>query len=178
MKLLVIADSDDFTWQGEARDADAIISCGDVVDQLILSAEATCKCRAVFAVKGNHDSAGPFPAPIIDLHLRIQEFNGVRFGGLNGSWKYKSRGHFLYEQSEVTAFLRSYPAVDVFVSHNSPRSLHDRDDDVHLGFDGLLEYIHRHRPRLLIHGHQHVNRETVVGSTRVIGVHGYRMIET
>lgn len=177
MKLLVIADNDDFTWQGTAGDADAIVSCGDVADQLILSAKAVYKCHAVFAVKGNHDSARPFSAPIIDLHLRVHEFDGIRFGGLNGSWKYKPRGHFLYEQSEVAGFLKAYPPVDIFVSHNSPRSVHDKADDVHIGFDGLLEYIQRHKPRVLIHGHQHVNMETTVGTTRVIGVCGHRIID-
>ncbi len=177
MKLLVIADNDDFTWHGGAYDVDAIISCGDVVDQLILQAAAACQCRTVFAVKGNHDLPSPFPAPIIDLHLRVHEFSGLQFGGLNGSWKYKPRGHFLYEQSEVTGFLQTFPPVDIFVSHNSPRSIHDKDDGIHPGFDGLLEYIQKHRPRLLIHGHQHVNIETVIGETRVIGVYGHRMIE-
>jgi hypothetical protein len=36
----------------------------------------------------------------------------------------------------------------------------------------LTDYIGRHSPRLLIHGHQHVNRETRVGGTRVVGVFG------
>lgn len=34
-----------------------------------------------------------------------------------------------------------------------------------------------HAPRLLIHGHQHVNRETLSGGTRVVGVHGSRVVE-
>lgn len=175
MKLLIIADKDDFTWQEGSYDVDVIISCGDVYDPLILEAAVACNCATVFAVKGNHDFASPFPAPIVDLHRHVHEFSEVRFGGLNGSWKYKPRGHFLYEQSEVNGFLDTYPPVDVFVSHNSPRTIHDRDD--HIGFDGVLEYIHRHQPRLLIHGHQHINIETVVGETKVIGVYGHRIIE-
>jgi Icc-related predicted phosphoesterase len=177
MKLLVIADNNDFVWSGAACDVDAIVSCGDAVDQLVLSAAKAVRCHAVFAVKGNHDADSPFPAPIIDLHLRVHTLDGIRFGGLNGSWKYKARGPFLYEQAEVTGLLQDYPAVDLFVSHNSPRSVHDKNDGIHFGFDGLLAYIHQHKPRLLIHGHQHVNTETTVGATRVVGVYGHRIIE-
>jgi Icc-related predicted phosphoesterase len=34
------------------------------------------------------------------------------------------------------------------------------------------DYIGRHAPRLLVHGHQHLNAETVVGGTRVVGAFG------
>jgi hypothetical protein len=33
------------------------------------------------------------------------------------------------------------------------------------------------KPRILIHGHQHVNWESELGDTRVIGVYGHRTIE-
>jgi hypothetical protein len=31
--------------------------------------------------------------------------------------------------------------------------------------------------KLLIHGHQHADRETQVGATRVVGVYGHRLID-
>ncbi|MFC1461393.1 hypothetical protein ACFLQR_02605 [Verrucomicrobiota bacterium] len=49
---------------------------------------------------------------------------------------------------------------------------------MHYGFDGLNSYITRAKPKVLIHGHQHVDCETTVAKTRVIGVHGHKMIET
>ena len=119
----------------------------------------------------------PFTAPIRDLHLRVETLEGVRFGGSNGSWKYKPKGYFLYEQDEAVALLAGFPPVDVLVCHNSPRGVHDRDDEVHTGFDALNGYIARSRPRLLIHGHQHVEVETTVGATRVMGVFGWRVVD-
>jgi uncharacterized protein len=100
----------------------------------------------------------------------------MSFGGLNGSWKYKPRGHFLYEQLEVTHWLSGFPAVNIFVSHNSPRYIHDQEDEVHCGFHGLRRYIERTQPRLLIHGHQHRNVETMISNTRVIGVYGWKLL--
>lgn len=51
MKLLVIADNDDFTWYGGTYEVDAIISCDDIFDPLILQAAAACQCGAVLTVK-------------------------------------------------------------------------------------------------------------------------------
>lgn len=178
MRLLVLADMDDLHWRHGAGRADVLLSCGDVCEQVILEAARSCACSLVMAVKGNHDSQAAFAEPILDMHLRTREYGGLTFGGFNGSWRYKPRGHFLYDQAQAAALLSAFPAVDVLISHNSPKGIHDRDDSVHCGFDALNAYIERAKPRLLIHGHQHVDRETLVGSTCVIGVYGYRVVET
>ncbi len=177
MKLLVLADIDDLRWPGGSGRADALLALGDIGDDVILQAAAAWQTPAVFAVRGNHDSDAPFPPPIADLHLRTAELGGLRFGGLNGCWQYKPRGSFLYYQEEAEAFLEAFPPVDVFISHNSPRRVHDREDGVHTGFSALNAYIERVQPRLLLHGHQHQARETRVGATRVIGVFGWSVIE-
>ena len=80
------------------------------------------------------------------------------------------------QQDEVELLLAAFPAVDVFVAHNSPRLIHERDEDVHVGFAALNSYLLRARPRFLLHGHQHVNAETKTEGTRVIGVYGHRFL--
>ena len=176
MKLFVLADIDDLWWCGDEGQADVLLACGDVCDDVIRGAAEDFHCKRIFAVKGNHDRGESFPSPIQDLHLNVIEYGGLTIGGLNGSWKYKSHGPFLYEQEEINAALASFPPVDVFVSHNSPRGIHDKDDGIHCGFDGLLTYIKRTQPKLVLHGHQHVDKETVVGSTRILGVYGQRVL--
>jgi Icc-related predicted phosphoesterase len=177
MKILVLADIDDLRWRGDNGRADVLLALGDMADKVILQAAEAWQCRFVLAVKGNHDTDAPFTAPIVDLHLRTMELGGLRFGGLNGCWQYKPRGHYLYYQEEVEVFLGIFPDVDIFISHNSPRRIHDREDEIHTGFSGLNTYIERAAPRLLLHGHQHQERETLVGCTRVIGVFGWKIIE-
>lgn len=177
MRILALSDIQDFHWKHGAGQADIILSCGDVFDQVIFEAAEAYGCSTIFAVKGNHDRNIPFPEPIVDIHLHVQELADLKFGGLNGSWKYKPRGHFLYEQREVEGFLASFPPVDVFLSHNSPRGIHDQEDEVHYGFEGLRAYIQRTKPRVVIHGHQHVNRESQLDFTRIIGVFGHKVIE-
>ena len=176
MNLLIIADDESVARQLPNLRADLLISCGDLPDEVILEAAQTCKCRAVFAVKGNHDSSGQFRLPIQDLHLKTSPFAGLTFGGFCGSWKYKPRGNYLFEQSEVANALSVFRPVDIFVTHNSPHHVHDRDDEVHTGFVAFNSYIARIQPRFLFHGHQHLNQETVVGATRVIGTYGFRQV--
>ena len=177
MRILAIADIDDLRWKGGVGRADLLISCGDVSDPVILEAAEAYQCPRIFAVKGNHDFPAPFPHPIIDLHLRVETYVGMRFGGFNGSWKYKPRGHYLYEQEEAADLLKGFPPVDIFIAHNSPRGVHDKEDGIHPGFEALRAYIQSARPRLLIHGHQHVDSETQLMGTKVLGVYGHRLIE-
>ena len=176
MNLLIIADDESIARQSPDSHVDLLISCGDLADEVILQVAQKCKCREIFAVKGNHDSSGTFRTPIQDLHLKTLRFAGLAFGGFCGSWKYKPRGNYLFEQSEVAVALAVFPPVDIFVTHNSPRHVHDRDDDVHTGFVAFNDYITRIQPRFVFHGHQHVNQDTALGPTRVIGTYGFRQI--
>lgn len=177
MNILILADLDDFHWEYGNQNADIIISCGDLYDQVILEAAEKNKCNKIFAVKGNHDFADNFKKPIVDLHLKVVEYEGISFGGFNGSWKYKDKGLFMYSQQEVRELLTSFPPVDIFLAHNSPRGIHDRDDTAHQGFDAFNDYIQRCKNKLFIHGHQHVKLETRVAETKVIGVYGYNIID-
>ena len=176
MTLLIIADDDSAISLLPEVKADLLISCGDLPDEMILRAASKCSCKHILAVKGNHDSAAPFPDPIVNLHLNAFTFQGINFGGFGGSWKYKPRGHHLFEQSEAESALKSFPKVDVFVAHNSPAQVHDKDDFVHAGFTAFNSYIARHQPKLFLHGHQHVEKETMMGATRVIGSYGFRSL--
>ena len=178
MNLLILADMDDFHWPHGGGQADLLLACGDVADQVILEAAQAYGVTRILAVKGNHDADAAFASPIENLHLTVVEHGGgLRIGGCNGCWKYKPRGAFLYDQAEAHRLLAGFPPVDILITHNSPRGIHDREDGVHPGFDALADYLHRAEPRLLLHGHQHVDRETQIGRTTVVGVHGHRLVK-
>jgi Icc-related predicted phosphoesterase len=176
MNILIISDDESIASRLPVSPSDLLISCGDLPDEIILSVAAKCQCGEIFAVKGNHDSSGPFRARIRDLHLVTLKFAGLTFGGFGGSWKYKPKGNFLFEQGEVEKLLATFPPVDVFVAHNSPRLVHDREDEVHIGFVAFNNYIDRTKPRFFLHGHQHQQIESRVGSTTVVGTFGYRFL--
>jgi predicted phosphodiesterase len=140
MTALIIADDEYFLKELPVARADVLIVCGDLADADISSAAERCGRRQILAVKGNHDSGAPFRKPIVDLHLRTVEFQGLTFGGFCGAWRYKPVGHYLFEQHEVERMLSNFPRVDIFVTHNSPRLIHERDEDVHVGFAGFNTY--------------------------------------
>ncbi len=177
MKILVLADTDEVmgTWEGGDAKADVLVACGDIQTSLILEAAKACRCRSVFAVKGNHDDAAPFPHPIQDLHMDCADHDGLTFGGFGGCIRYKPRGAHMYEQEEVSKLMATFPRTDVFVAHNSPLGIHDQGDGgwadgAHIGFSAFNGYISRHQPKVFFHGHHHKERETLCGKTRVIGV--------
>src|SRR2546422_10761393 len=114
MNLLIIADEDLFAKALTSERADVLVSCGDMADQVILQTAQAAQCSRIFAVKGNHDGAGSFPAPILDLHLRTESYGGLVFGGFRGSWRYKPGGHFLYDEGEGGRLLVAFPPGDVF----------------------------------------------------------------
>jgi hypothetical protein len=170
MRAIAIADNDSLVGHLEASSIDVLISLGDLWDKTIEIARDRYQPNALFPVRGNHDLDAPFPPFVTALHLTFGSYLDMTFGGFNGSWRYKPRGPHLYDQAEVVRPLRSFPRVDVFVAHNSPRGFHERDEEVHQGFDGFLDYIERTQPHLFIHGHQHLNLATKIGETTLIGV--------
>ena len=175
MRILVISDISDLHWYlGEGK-ADLLISCGDVPDQVILEAAQAYRCNKILGVKGNHDLNSPFPSSIVDLHLKVVHVGSLSFAGFNGAWRYKQRGHFLYEQDEVAELMMDLPPADIFVSHNSPRYIHDREDGIHFGFNAFTDYLSRSQTKLMLHGHQHQELNSMLNSTWIAGVYGARI---
>jgi Icc-related predicted phosphoesterase len=171
MRIEVLADLHGPYWHPQDG-IDAVISLGDVPNEVLEKARDCYRCP-IFAVKGNHDSPG-FPEGISDLHAKVSSLGSLAVGGFQGSWRYKPVGYFLYEQDEVN--LSDFPKVDLFIAHNSPRGVHDREDAVHYGFDAFNDYITRVQPVLFLHGHQHANKLTMLGKTECRGVYGQKVI--
>src|SRR5437867_4631025 len=98
MRVLIAADDAWINLAPAGTPADLLISCGDISDEAIIAAAGRHHCKKIFAVKGNHDSSGDFQKPIDDLHVCIQSYGGLSFGGFNGCFRYKPRGNYLYDQ--------------------------------------------------------------------------------
>lgn len=168
--MVVISDTDDQVGMLELdHDVDFLICLGDLYDATIQKAIDVYAPEYVLGIRGNHDVDQAFPAPCIHLHNDTIELKGIRFGGFSGSWKYKSQGFHLYEQTEVES-------VDIFIAHNSPFGYHERDTDTHQVFKGFVDYIDRVQPRYFLHGHQHKNKTSLRNTTLIQGVYGERLI--
>lgn len=178
VRLAVIADEDSLTLPAEPIFADVLLSLGDIHPFTVERAADFFMPECVFAVHGNHDSPyTPWPRWMECLHGRTVEAFGLRFGGMDGCWRYKKTGAFLFTQEEARTVMQTLPPVDVLISHNSPASCHERDGGPHRGFEAITEYIDRHAPALVLHGHQHINAQVRRGKTLIAGVLGWALFE-
>lgn len=177
VQTVIISDDMQQIGKLEHREIDLLISLGDLMDIALVQASEIYQPAWILAVRGNHDVMQPFLDPVQDLHLQVTEVKGITFGGFSGSWKYKESQGYLYTQEQAGRMLNDFPSVDVFIAHNSPRGVHERDGDVHQGFEVFREYIERVQPKFFLHGHQHVNEVTEFGRTQVVGVYGEIYLE-
>jgi Icc-related predicted phosphoesterase len=76
--------------------------------------------------------------------------------------------------------------LDIFLTHASPRHIHDREDPCHIGFECFNWFIQRFTPTYLVHGHIHLydmnekrvtEVETKDGVTAVVNAYSYIIIE-
>jgi len=71
---------------------------------------------------------------------------------------------------------------DIFLTHASPRHIHDKEDQCHKGFECFNWFIKKFSPKFLIHGHIHLYnndepRITVSENTTVVNAFSYTIIE-
>lgn len=186
MKVLFVSDEEsksywDFFKKEAFEGIDLIVSCGDL-DADYLSFLTTMTSIPVLYVKGNHDYkyANRPPEGCICIEDDIFEFDGVRFLGLGGSYRYKEGGN-MYTENEMRSRVRRLwmklfmkKGFDVLVTHSPAYGVNDGEDLPHRGFEVFGELIEKYRPKYFVHGHVHMNygreypREDMLGETKVI----------
>lgn len=181
MKVAIFSDLQGFSqksWSNLIKqglpEVDCVITLGDIDGFYLKKLKAmTLDNVPWIGVHGNHDSFVSLEnTGIKNFHNNTDKVGDFLFGGLEGSLRYKKGNFPMYTQTEASFYLNNMDQCDIFISHNSPFGIHDKKDSVHDGFIGLLEYIQKHRPKYVFHGHQHLNKETIVGNTKVIGIYG------
>ena len=184
MKVLVIADRRpkiDIIEFVRSNGVELIITLGDLTREDILQLESITNIPKI-GVYGNHDS-GMYMQDlgIWDMHLRVWDYNGLKFGGFQGCVRYKENPDaIMYTQNEASQMMKNFPKVDVFISHCPPRGVNDEDEIAHQGFDGLREYLDAQQPSVWLHGHTYPTEEILlkqIGPTRIEYVYEYKLVE-
>ena len=72
--------------------------------------------------------------------------------------------------------------LDIFMTHASPRHIHDHDDPCHVGFECFNWFLQRFKPTFMVHGHIHLYdlREERIGNyydTTVVNAYAHCVIE-
>ena len=161
-------------------DVDILISCGDL-NAAYIEFVTTVLNLPMFYVRVNHDTQYVYRAPGgQDLHGKFVRYRGLWMAGLEGSRRY-NKGPIQYTESQMLGqVLNLAPgmllrrarwgnAVDLMVTHASPRFIHDREDVPHRGFQAFRLLIRWYRPRYLIHGHVDVYDRRDVTWTEFFG---------
>lgn len=202
LKILSLSDTlIPFIYSSQARrrfgEVDLVIGCGDL-DYYYLEYVLDAFNVPLFFVRGNHDKVveysveGQRTAPNggIDLHRRIERFDGLLLAGVEGSLRYRP-GSFQYTQYQMWRHilwlapgllanrLRYGRFLDVFVTHAPAAGIQDGVDLPHQGIQAFRWFLKVFKPSYHFHGHVHIYRpdtaiETRFGRTRVINTFGYR----
>lgn len=186
MRILFISDEESkFYWDFFKKESfegiDLIVSCGDL-DAAYLDFLTTMTSIPVLYVRGNHDykyDKRP-PEGCICIEDEIYEYEGIRFLGLGGSYRYRN-GKNMYTEKEMRERVRKLwfklfkkKGFDVLVTHSPAYGVNDGEDLPHRGFQIFVELIKKYNPKYFVHGHVHMNygrqypREDMIGETKVV----------
>ena len=182
LKLLALADEPprvDAATLASSNTAAGVVTLGDLEPEWLYSLDRVKLPK--IGVHGNHDPEGTLDIlGVEDVHLRRVEIGDWSFAGFAGCVRY-GRGPHQYSQRQAAKLARHLPAADVLVCHCPPLGINDEPDDpAHLGFEALREWVERHRPRYILHGHTTPDPRTRVhhvGGSQVVWVRGSRIVE-
>lgn len=195
MKILAIADEEskylwDYYDENLFKEVDIILSAGDLKAKY-LSFLTTVSHKPVYYVPGNHDYRYEVEPPrgcdCLDDVMFV--YNGIRFLGLGGSYRYK-KGPYQYTEREMAKRIRhlkvlihQFGGVDILVTHSPALGHGDGDDLCHKGFDAFNNFIKTYKPSYMIHGHQHltyshsIKRIDYVDQTTIINAYNYHLFD-
>lgn len=177
-----------------------ILGCGDLPYNYLEFLVSAMNVPLLY-VPGNHDPGYNEKIPSThaegceSLDRRVKRVNGLNIVGIGGSMRYKPCCENQYTQTQmyfrIISFLpnlvwslaRSGSALDIMITHSPPRSIHDDNDQAHIGFSAFRDFIRVFKPRYLLHGHTLVYKSNIVppvtkvGTTTVINIYPYHVIE-
>jgi uncharacterized protein len=190
------------TFPSGLEPLDLVLVAGDLPGYYIEFIATRCTCPVVF-VHGNHreekvkDYLGNMvdPGGAINAHGKFLRIGDFRIVGWGGCPKYNDRNDGgQYTGAQVKLGLaklewglwlekrRHKKAFDIFLTHAPPPGPHAGSDYAHRGCKEIGEFLERHQPMLLVHGHVHAYEGkkieyTTRSGTRVVNCYGYTLLE-
>ena len=170
LRLIVISDTHGHLAYGPERfpdfmsgipQYDLCILLGDVSPYDIDEIVKIIPKEKIIAVKGNHDLFDVYEGfEIEEISGKVIERCGVKFAGIEGSFRYKNKAFPSFTQYESLALAEKIPPCDVLLTHDS-MFVHSRNDAAHAGLAGITYYVYKNAPTAHIQGHLHKSFEKV-----------------
>lgn len=103
--------------------------------------------------------------------------------GMNQFTEFQMKMRLLKMVPQLLKNKRKYGRyLDIFLTHASPRHIHDHEDPCHIGFECYNWFLDRFKPTYMVHGHIHLYdmREERIGKyfdTTVVNAYSHCVIE-
>ncbi len=157
--------------------------------------------KSVYDMEGSHGADYIGFRTDVNKRLMFEDENGktrpLLIAGVSGSMRYNGALSQYTNREMFFHLLKMVPSlllnkikygkyIDIFLTHASPRHIHDREDPCHIGFECFNWFIQRFTPTYLVHGHIHLydmnekrvtEVETKDGVTAVVNAYSYIIIE-
>ena len=185
---------------------DLVLSAGDIPGHVLEFVATRLTHTQPVYVLGNHNEeyirvSDPettqrvsLPGGCLNAHGRVLEVGGVLIAGIEGSPRYRSGPHQYSELQMHTMAHKLTPklvynqlkkgrAVDILLTHATPKGPHEGKDYPHRGVGAFNQFVDRWKPKVHIHGHVHLSganapREYVTDSgVRVVNAFGFTVLE-
>lgn len=159
--------------------ADVLFSTGDLTYFDFIPIENELSKKTAFGVYGNHCTPGYLEKlGILNLHLKVYEWNNLLIGGYQGCPRYKNGGGPQFTEEEAARDLANFRGVDILLLHAAPDGLLDSPGDVvHTGSKAVREYVDRTHPKYIFCGHDSPSKTIQYGDTNIFRTHQSKIIE-
>ncbi len=178
MKILHYSDRGDPNFMKLYQECDVLVTTGDLDYFDFSGLEEIQNKKPAFGVYGNHCSGTYLEKlGITNLHNKVVEFGGLKWGGFQGCLKYKESS-LMYTEEEASLWANSFPYVDVLLLHAGPKNmLDDPTDSVHIGSESVRNYVLDKKPKFVFLGHQYSNDFMEHDATKLYRTYHARIIE-
>ena len=120
--------------------------------------------------------------------------NNLLIAGVSGSIRYNDGINQYTDREMKIQLLKLVPALiynkirygrylDIFLTHASPKDIHDKPDPCHRGFECFRWFIKKFKPKYMVHGHIHLYdiqdiRVSKFEETTIVNAYSHFIIDT
>lgn len=178
MKILHYSDRQSTEFLNLYQNCDVLVTTGDLNYFDFAGLEDIKNKKPAFGVYGNHDSGNYLESlGIINLHNKIYQYAGLKWGGFQGCIKYKD-SPLMYTEEEAKQWADNFPYVDILLLHAGPKGmLDDPSDIIHTGSESVRRYVLEKKPKYIFVGHQYSDGFMEEKETKIYRTYGARVIE-
>lgn len=187
LKLIVISDTHgDLAFDNrfakfmdQIPEYDLVIILGDIHCYELDKIVDIVPNEKIIALRGNHDKFEIYDKyNIRNINGQIYEYNGIKFAGIEGSFKYKHGEFPSYTHYESLVLASAIPRdAEILITHDSMFK-ENKYDVAHMGLAGITYYLLENKVQWHIHGHIHKSYQNqYVNGTREKSVYGCEYIE-